>query len=321
MVGRLDLHRRLGSTVSAVSRPALTPGDAFRSMVMVAVATGFSTVLLAGCSSTPGPALAMFRPARGATPQGLAADVRIINSRLSQLGDASTSAEVHGHNIVLYSTKSLPASALAAIASTGNIQLRPVTCFAPPYSGTPTSAALPETCSAPQYDLTASNLQISVDSMQPANTVGPDPALAAFASSTPTFNDTHPNSEVLLPAAPESGQAGVRYLLGSAQVTNSGLQSMVAQHLASTWGVLVTLTETGAVQWDELASHQFHAYIAVDIDGQVESAPLNQPGQQTFSSFQGKVQIAGNFTEQTARGIAAMLNSGPLPVPLTRTAS
>jgi preprotein translocase subunit SecD len=82
------------------------------------------------------------------------------------------------------------------------------------------------------------------------------------------------------------------------------------------WTVLVNLTGQGATAWDNLAQQQFHAYIAIDLDGQVQSAPLTQPSQAAFSSFQGKVQISGSFTQTTAQNLALVLNYGALPVRL-----
>ena len=273
---------------------------------------------ISACSGSSGHVVATFSPVPSATSHALVGDVQVIIKRLAELGVGGATATVQGGNVVIDSSTSLSSSTVQAVTTTGSFQVRPVTCYAPAYSGSPTSAPLPENCSAPQYDLTASNLQVDTSTQQPRDSPGPDPSLAAYPSSTSSFDNTHPDSTVLLPGAPGSVEPEPRYLLGSAGVTNDAVQSAAALYIGSAWSVLITLTGQGAVQWDELAYRQFHAYLAVDIDGQVESAPLNQPGQETFSSFQGKVQIAGNFTKETARDLAAVLNSGPLSVPLTR---
>ena len=57
-------------------------------------------------------------------------------------------------------------------------------------------------------------------------------------------------------------------------------------------------------------------YVAIDLDGYVESAPLIQPNQAAFSSFQGKGEISGSFTETSAKNLALQLNYGALPVRL-----
>ena len=54
----------------------------------------------------------------------------------------------------------------------------------------------------------------------------------------------------------------------------------------------------------------------MDLDAQVISAPLTLPNQASFTSFGGKIQISGNFTESTAKSLALDLQFGALPVTL-----
>ena len=58
--------------------------------------------------------------------------------------------------------------------------------------------------------------------------------------------------------------------------------------------------------------------LAIDLDGQVVSAPITQPTQSSFTSFDGRVSISGGFTEDFAKTLAADLNFGALPVKLDR---
>jgi hypothetical protein len=85
----------------------------------------------------------------------------------------------------------------------------------------------------------------------------------------------------------------------------------------SGWLVDVQLTTTGANQWDNVGEENFHQLVALDLDGHVISAPLIEPANRTFTSFDGKLVIAGNFSAAQARAIAAVVNSGPLPVQVT----
>jgi preprotein translocase subunit SecD len=55
----------------------------------------------------------------------------------------------------------------------------------------------------------------------------------------------------------------------------------------------------------------------MDVDGVTVSAPLMQPSQSTFASFGGRFQVSGNFTRNSARQLAAVLASGPLPAALS----
>ena len=74
----------------------------------------------------------------------------------------------------------------------------------------------------------------------------------------------------------------------------------------------------GLTQWDTLAQQQFHAIIAIDLDGQVISAPITQPSQASLTAFNGQVQISGNFTEDQAKTLATDFTYGALPVKLDR---
>ncbi len=82
---------------------------------------------------------------------------------------------------------------------------------------------------------------------------------------------------------------------------------------AGEWAVNLSLTGTGATQWDNFSKQQFHEPIGIDLDGQVISAPITLGGQQAWSSFGGQVQITGSFTEDQAKTLATELNYGVAP--------
>jgi preprotein translocase subunit SecD len=65
-----------------------------------------------------------------------------------------------------------------------------------------------------------------------------------------------------------------------------------------------------------MASKYFHEVIGIELDGVVQSAPITQPNQSAFSSFNGQVQISGNFTQTSAQQLAVALQYGSLPVSL-----
>ncbi len=48
------------------------------------------------------------------------------------------------------------------------------------------------------------------------------------------------------------------------------------------------------------------------------SAPITQPTQASFTSFNGQVQISGSFTEDQAKTLATEFTYGALPVKLDR---
>jgi preprotein translocase subunit SecD len=83
----------------------------------------------------------------------------------------------------------------------------------------------------------------------------------------------------------------------------------------SAWAVSYVLK--AVTPWDNVAQANFHQYVAIDLDGLVESAPLIQPNNGSFSSFGGKGEISGNFTQATAKTLALELNYGSLPTKLS----
>jgi preprotein translocase subunit SecD len=77
--------------------------------------------------------------------------------------------------------------------------------------------------------------------------------------------------------------------------------------------------------WDQVAQANFHQELAIELDGVVQSAPLIQPGQTSFTSFAGSGEISGSFTQASAKNLAIAMQFGSLPVRLnaltTRTVS
>lgn len=269
----------------------------------------------------PKSVVATYVPASpGFSDEGLANDARTMTARLKGLGYAGALAEAKGNSIAVMSATSLSPNLLRAVAANGVLQFRPVLCFSGPYvpTSSPPSNA-PDGCSSQRYEANSSNLNVNVDTGIPTNPTPIDPGLAQYPSSTPAYNDSNPYQDVLVPGSPGSGANAVRYLLGPTGISNSAIQSAVAVSVSQQWIVDIDLTSSGSVQWDQLAYEQFHAYIGVDEDGAVISAPLTLPIQSNFVSFGGKIQISANFTRTSAMGLALLLKSGSLPVPLELT--
>jgi preprotein translocase subunit SecD len=85
---------------------------------------------------------------------------------------------------------------------------------------------------------------------------------------------------------------------------------------AGAWVVNYTLTSKGSPLWDKVANENFHQELAIELDGVIQSAPLIQPTQATFSSFGGQGEISGSFTEGSAKNLAIAMEFGALPVRL-----
>jgi len=203
-----------------------------------------------------------------------------------------------------------PAPSATATASAG-FSIRPVLCYAPPYSvppgRAPSTGPLPA-CS-PSTQLTASNLQVTpradnVNGYTADTNIGPDPQFATYPSTTRPNDNL--DQDVLLPGTPGEG-GDLRYVLGPAGLARSAIASARATRLSGQWLIDLSLTPKGSLQWDTLAEQTFHQIVGVAIDGRVVSAPINQPTLPSFTSFDGRLQISASLTEHQAKTIASEL--------------
>lgn len=205
---------------------------------------------------------------------------------------------------------SSPVPITGSSVSAASFSARPVLCYAPPLtlsSGQPASAAALPTC-GPSYQLTAANLAVDPDSGNVAGftektNIAPGPQFAAFASTSPSNDNA--DATVLLPGTRSEGD--LRYVLGPVGLSAPGIKSARAVQQNGQWSVNFVLTSTGSTQWDALARQQFHAIIGIVDHGHVVSAPITQPTQSSFTSFNGEFQISGNFTKHQASALAGEL--------------
>jgi preprotein translocase subunit SecD len=100
------------------------------------------------------------------------------------------------------------------------------------------------------------------------------------------------------------GSNTVRYYLGPAvdvPVADAKAEFQSGQG----WTVKIDFTKVGAKAWDDLAKAQFHQQVAITYQGVVVAAPLIQPNDQEFASFDGTAVVSGAFTQKEARALAA----------------
>jgi preprotein translocase subunit SecD len=248
--------------------------------------------------------------------------VTILSDRVNA-GTSGASVDSQGKNQI---SVSIPGEkntqqVLATLGNTAQLLFRPALCYAPELTlakGKKASTGALPTCSA-ATQLTAANLQVTPNSSNAngytSNTnIQPDSQFATFKS-TPSTNDAKGDT-VLLPGT--GGASGTRYVLGPAQLTGTAVKSASAQLNSGQWDVNLVLTGAGSTAWDALSKTQFHAIIAIDLDGQVISAPITQPTNSAWSSFDGQVQISGGFSETEAKTLATDFTYGALPVKLDR---
>jgi len=267
----------------------------------------------------------VYKTAKPVTAQELDNVVTILSNRVNA-GTSGATVGSQGSNEIAVSIpgEKNTQQVLATLGNTAQLFLRPALCYAPAYSvpkgKLPSTGPLPTTC-ASSSQLTAANLDVkpnpsSVTQPYTYNTNIPDDPQFATYPSTPPSKDVQNATVLLPPSSPSQGTA--RYVLGPAAVTGNAIKSASAQLVNNAWAVDIVLTGPGSTAWDTLASQQFHAIVAFDLDGQVISAPITQPINGSFTSFNGQVQITGGFTENQAKTLAVELNYGALPVKLDR---
>ncbi|HXQ19226.1 MAG TPA: protein translocase subunit SecD [Acidimicrobiales bacterium] len=265
-----------------------------------------------------------YRPAHKVSSSDLSETVSVLSNRVAGIGVSGAQVSTQGGDIVVQ----IPGvkngrAVLKTIGQTAQLLFRPVLCTAPAYS--PAAAkqakaqakgqplALPNSCQA-QYQITAANLGAFNAQGNPTNNIPEDPALAVYPS-TPSTKDAA-GKVVLLPGLPGSG--GARYLLGVSPLTGHAVKGANAQvDSLGNWVVNYTLTGSGSPGFDKLAQANFHQEVAIELDGIVQSAPIIQPTQASFTSFAGQGQISGSsFTEANAKNLALAMQFGSLPVRL-----
>jgi preprotein translocase subunit SecD len=263
--------------------------------------------------------------------------VQILNNRVNGLGVSGAQVSTSGNNQIAVSIPGVKnaAQVLAAIGQTAQLYFRPVECFAPPLieaktskgvkvSATHSGAGTLPTCGS-QYATTAANIDVtpnsSVQGYSVNNNLTDDPQFDQY-SNTPTTAANYPNRSVLLPGISSGGAAAAantgRYVLGPEELTGHSIGSATAtQDQTGNWVVDYNLTSAGSPLWDKVAQENFHQYLALELDGIVQSAPLIQPTQASFTSFDGKGEISGgNMTEANAKQLALAMQFGSLPVRL-----
>jgi preprotein translocase subunit SecD len=267
----------------------------------------------------------VYKPAHAISSGQMDTTVNIIRNRVDGAGVSGATVNSQGGNVVVqFPGIKNPQSLIKLIGQTAQLYFRPVLCGAPSYTppakgSTPPSGPLPS-CGS-QYLTNNANLAVTPNSSASngytANSVPADPAFASYPSNTGQ-NDS-PNSEALLDADPAAGaQQYTRFVVGKSQLRGDAIHSAssVFDTSINAWAVSYTLTSSGSPAWDKVAGDNFHQYVAIDLDGLVESAPIIQPTVATFGSFGGKGEISGNFTQATAKSLALELNYGALPVRL-----
>jgi preprotein translocase subunit SecD len=262
--------------------------------------------------------------------------VNILNLRVNGLGVSGAQVQTSGKNQISVSIPGVTDAqqVLQQIGQTARMYFRPVLCWAYP-EGVPKNpkVKLPKTgieaipaCSS-SSQLTEAAIGVTPNSSPQgysSNTIAPDSQYEAYPS-TSVDKPNYAKSTVLLPGIGGAcdGSDQVRCVLGPAQMTGRSIGSAQAtQNQTGQWVVDYTLAgAAGSALWDKVAQENFHQFLGIELDGDVYSAPIIQPTQSTFSSFDGKGEISGSLTQAQAQQLAQAMNFGALPVVLKAATS
>jgi preprotein translocase subunit SecD len=282
-------------------------------------------------------------PVEPATSDDLVVIRDLIRDELERRGIAEPDVRVQGETIVV----DLPGvrdqeDALSAVDVSGVVELRPVVnfadCPAPEASapalglGDDSDTDAPATSVEPQgFGRPAAPTDTTPAETAPTDTVPSDtaPDVTVPTDSAPTdtvaplVEEPVPTQTVVSGNELLPTRDGSVLCVGPAQGTGEVFERGSAQAtLEQGWGVAVDLRSDGQATWNNLAGQCYNTtptcpstqpglrgQLAIVLDGIVQSAPqVNQP------NFTDSVAITGDFTEDEARSLAAVLNRGAFPV-------
>ena len=280
-----------------------------------------ATALFTGLASNSAFAVTLYSGTTGSvTTVQLSADQHVMSARLRAVGFPSAVVKVgHGTLVVTNGPKDL-ANPSSYLTASPELLIRSVTCYAGAQSGPPSTKPLPATCSGPQYvapTATPDGISSSTGFSEP--NIRPDPALSAYATTTPAQDAASPNAYALLPILNSSSSSVTqRFLVGPTLLTLSSKvasATVVPAPVPGGWMINVRLNPSESRLWDQVAAEYFHRQLAIDLNGVIDEAPLIQPDSTSFNSFDGQMQLLA-VTKSGAYDLAAALTSGPLAIPL-----
>jgi len=307
------MAQQVGSRRSMIVSLILTIAIAFGSLVAT-LSLGWGPKLgldLAGGFSV------VYKPTTHATTADMQEVITILSNRVNGLGVSGATVNLQGKDNVVVSVPGVKNArhVLSVVGETAQLLFRPVLCqVAEPSKKAKTYVGSVPAC-ASSYLWTESALGVTPDNSVAgfsSNSLPVDPNYSIVKTTSPASDN--PKDNVILPLL---GSTTTRYLLGKSELTGQAIGKAVAQQSQlGAWVVNYTLTKKGSPEWDTVADNNFHQALAIELDGVIQSAPLIQPGQASFTSFAGTGEISGSFTEQSAKNLAVAMQFGALPVRL-----
>ena len=258
--------------------------------------------------------------------------VSIIRERIDAAGVSEAEVTTQGDRNVVVAIPGEPdEETLARIQSSAKLEFRPViytdvaaTSAADSATPDPTDTSTPTPSETPTSESTLS----STPTASPTDASDPNWVSPALYEEYQNFDcgnidtaNVAPADEPLITCESDSSY---KYILGPVEVSGETIADATSGPVlnsqgASTgqWGVFITFNAEGTKQFAEVTK-RLYSFIATDavrnrfaivLDGQVISAPTTQ-GVIT----DGKPQISGSFTQESAKVLADQLKFGALPI-------
>lgn len=219
-----------------------------------------------------------------ATTAQLDAAKKVVLARLKALGHSDAQVEV-GRRTLEIRGPQLTQPVLRMLARTGRLEFRGVV-----HTAEPAATAMPSGGpSAPTgWDV--------IDCTDPGE------RLAA----------TDPPRDREVPACSRDGK--VKYVLGKVELSGDAIVSARAEEQSSapnnsSWHVFLTFDSEGAKALADVTERYVGKVLAIVLDGVLQSAPTVND-----RIDGGEAQISGDFTEEEARTLAAVLSSDEMPI-------
>jgi preprotein translocase subunit SecD len=265
----------------------------------------------------------VYEPVGKSTSDGLNVAVDIIRSRVDGLGVAEPEISRQGSNIVV----DLPGvanrdKARRIVGKTAELRFRPVLAQVPlAEKVTPTTTTTvpgATTTTADPSTTTTVPVGESADAAAQAVIATCDPTAISALDRIPTTSRANDKRDscVVLPFRSEDPQAKqYRLLLGPTAMTGDQV-SGAKKRFQNQYVVLLDLTSEGLTRFNKLAQTSYgqpspQNEVAIVLDGLVQSNPAFQE-----PTFDGTVQITGNFSSQDADDLSSIIKYGRLPVEL-----
>lgn len=263
----------------------------------------------------------------GQTPSAeqLSQAVTIIRDRVDASGVAEAEVTTQGDRNVVVAIPGEPdAQTLERIQASAKLEFRPVLftdVAATSQVGEEGSTADPSASPSPSPSLESEPTAVPTDASD-LNWVTPAlfDQFQNFDCASVEANDANiaPEDEPLITCEADSS---FKYILGPVEVSGdkitdarSGLITNSQGVSTGQWGVFITFDEAGTEQFSEVTTRLFgltgaQNQFAIVLDGRVISAPTTQG-----IITDGKPQISGSFTQDTAKTLADQLKFGALPI-------